>query len=116
VEAVGVSGVSLVLPGGKVITVPVAAGTTQPGSNITLGIRPEHIRIGQDGQFEGQAILAERLGGLTILHVDTTSEQSLVVQTDGSDTTPLHSPITLRIEAANCHLFDGEGKALARLS
>ena len=101
---------------GYAIVLAVAAGTTLPGSDITLGIRPEHIRIVQDGQFEGQAILAERLGGLTILHVDTASEQSLVVQTEGSDTTPLHSPISLRIEAANCHLFDGEGKALARLS
>jgi multiple sugar transport system ATP-binding protein len=115
VDAAGPSGVSVALPGGKAITVPVAAGTTQRGLKITLGIRPEHIRIGQDGQFEGEAILAERLGGLTIFHVDTASEQSLVVQTDGGDPTPLHSPISLRIEAANCHLFDGAGKALARL-
>jgi multiple sugar transport system ATP-binding protein len=115
VEAVGPAGVSVVLPGGKTIAVPVAQGTTLRGSDISLGIRPEHIRIKQDGQFEGQAILAERLGGLTILHVDTASDQSLVVQTDGSDTTPLHSPITLRIEAAHCHLFDGDGKSLARL-
>ncbi|HEY0122701.1 MAG TPA: sn-glycerol-3-phosphate ABC transporter ATP-binding protein UgpC [Rhizobium sp.] len=116
IEKAGPSGISVTLPGGSTITVPVAAGAAKAGSKLTLGIRPEHIRIGQGGQFTGQAILAERLGGLTVLHIDIASDQSLVVQTEGTDTTPLHTPISLQIDPAACHLFDMEGRTLARLN
>ena len=116
VKTVGPDGLSVALPDGNAITVPVAAGTVKVGSKLTLGIRPEHIRIGHGGQFAGQIILAERLGGLTIFHVDTTSGQSLVVQAEGADTTPLHTPISLQIDPGICHLFDEEGESLPKLN
>ncbi|MBB3609629.1 sn-glycerol-3-phosphate ABC transporter ATP-binding protein UgpC [Rhizobium sp. BK602] len=115
-ESSSPDGVTVTLPNGGAVTIPVAAGATKAGSKLTLGIRPEHIRIGRKGQFAGEAILAERLGGLTVLHVDIVSGQSLVVQTEGADTTPLHTPISLQFDPANGHLFDAEGRSLARLN
>ena len=114
VESTGPQGISVALPGGHRITVPAFGGTV--GANLTLGIRPEHIRIDPNGRFPGQAMLAERLGGLTILHVDIGSNQSLVVQTEGTDTTPLHTALSLDMEPAACHLFDTDGRPLARLN
>lgn len=116
VDAIGPTGVSITLPERGSMTVAVAAEGVKIGDEITLGIRPEHIRIAETGQFNGVAILAERLGGLTIFHVDITLDVSLVVQTDGADKTALHTPIALQIEAANCHLFDVAGKSLAKLN
>jgi multiple sugar transport system ATP-binding protein len=116
VEKTSADGVSVALASGTTITVPVSAGTAKVGSKLTLGIRPEHIRIGQDGQFAGQAILAERLGGLTIFHVDIASDQSVVIQTEGTDATPLHTPLSLQIDPTICHLFDVDGKSLAGLN
>ncbi|AYG69305.1 MULTISPECIES: sn-glycerol-3-phosphate ABC transporter ATP-binding protein UgpC [unclassified Rhizobium] len=116
VETVVPDGISVTLPGGSIISVPVASGSVKVGSKLTLGIRPEHIRIDQEGQFAGQIVLAERLGGLTILHVDTALGQPLVVQAEGADTTPLHTPISLQIDPGTCHLFDDDGKSLARLN
>ncbi|WFR98860.1 ABC transporter ATP-binding protein [Rhizobium tumorigenes] len=116
VDAIGPAGVTVVAAEGVAIPVAVAPGEVKVGDEITLGIRPEHIRIGEGGQFHGKAVLAERLGGLTVFHVDITPEVSLVVQTDGADKTSLHVPITLGIEPHNCHLFDTAGKALAKLN
>ncbi|TIU14885.1 MAG: ABC transporter ATP-binding protein, partial [Mesorhizobium sp.] len=67
VAATGPKGVSVTLPDGSALSVPVAAGATRPGDELLLGMRPEHLRTSANGQFKGQAVLAERLGSLTIL-------------------------------------------------
>jgi multiple sugar transport system ATP-binding protein len=109
-------GVDVALPGGSSVVVPVEAGALAPDSELLLGIRPEHIRIADAGQFKGEAVLAERLGGLTILHADIGEKTRLVVQTEGTDMTPLHSPIALQADPSRCHLFAADGKALAPLA
>ncbi|RWQ38569.1 MAG: sn-glycerol-3-phosphate ABC transporter ATP-binding protein UgpC [Mesorhizobium sp.] len=116
VAATGPKGVSVTLPDGSALSVPVAAGATRPGDELLLGMRPEHLRISANGQFKGQAVLAERLGSLTILHVEVAPDVTLVVQAEGGDTTRLHSPIALDISPAVCHLFRMDGPALASLS
>jgi multiple sugar transport system ATP-binding protein len=115
VASTGPEGVTVTLPGGKTLTVPVEAGTVEAGEELLLGMRPEHLRISADGRFKGQAALAERLGGLTILHVEVTPDITLVVQTEGGDTTPLHSPIALDVAPSLCHLFRTDGPALTPL-
>jgi len=116
VASTGSDGVTVTLPSGQPLTVPVAAGATRTGDELLLGMRPEHLRISADGRFKGQAALAERLGGLTILHVEVTPDITLVVQAEGSDTTPLHSPVALDISPSACHLFRTDGPALMRLT
>ncbi len=115
VASTGPEGVSVTLPGGQTLSVPVAAGATRTSDELLLGMRPEHLEVSSKGQFSGQAVLAERLGSLTILHVEITPDITLVVQADGSDRTPLHSPIALDISPSACHLFQADGPALAPL-
>jgi multiple sugar transport system ATP-binding protein len=115
VTSTGNDGIGVSLPGGKSLTVPVAAGSTKVGDELLLGMRPEHLKIVSDGPFKGQAALAERLGSLTIFHVEVTPEVSMVVQAEGGDATPLHTPIALDIAPSACHLFNADGQALAPL-
>ncbi|UCI32386.1 TOBE domain-containing protein [Mesorhizobium sp. B4-1-4] len=115
VLSAGGEGVAVALPGGSSLVVPVEAGTNAANAELLLGIRPEHIRIADAGQFKGEAVLAERLGGLTILHADIGEKARLVVQTEGTDITPLHSPIAMQVDPSHCHLFAADGKALAPL-
>ena len=115
VASSGADGVSVSLPGGKAITVPVEPRGAKAGDELLLGMRPEHLKIANDGPFKGQAALAERLGSLTIFHVEVTPDISLVVQAEGGDATPLHAPITLDIAPSACHLFRTDGPALAPL-
>jgi multiple sugar transport system ATP-binding protein len=115
VASTGPGGVTVNLPDGQVLTVPVQAGATKSGEEVLLGMRPEHLGVRAEGQFRGQAVLAERLGSLTILHVEIAPDLTLVVQAEGGDTTPLHKPVSLEISPAACHLFRTDGPAFAQL-
>jgi multiple sugar transport system ATP-binding protein len=96
--------------------VPSEAGAAAaPGRPVTLGIRPEALRPAADGPLYGEVRLAERLGGLTLLHVTLAGGQAVVVQIEGSAPTRAHDPIRLAVDGAACHVFDGEGRALPAL-
>ena len=74
VKAVAPEGVTVELPGGDSLTVPVRPGATKAGDKLTLGVRPEHIQEGGgDGKLSGKALVVERLGGatyaLSLIHI-----------------------------------------------
>jgi len=115
VRATGPDGVTVVLPGGRDVRVPVAAGTLQPGAKATLGVRPEHLKTGQQGELAGDVIVVERLGGETYLYIRPPEGALFVVQADGNNSTRVHDRIAVGIDPETCHLFDAEGKALPRL-
>jgi multiple sugar transport system ATP-binding protein len=79
---------------------------------MTLGIRPEALRPDANDPLFGGARLAERLGGLTLLHATLAGGQAAAMQIEGSDPTRAHQPIRLAVDGAACHLFDAEGRAL----
>ena len=116
VRATGGDGVSVILPGGRDITVPVSAGSLRPGDKTTLGVRPEHLMPAADGEIVGQVAVAERLGGETYLYIRVAGQPLVVAQAAGNDTTRVHEQVTLRIEPETCHLFDAEGRALTHLA
>jgi multiple sugar transport system ATP-binding protein len=111
VEA-GATGTSVALPSGTRIEVPVDAGPAGAGQTVTLGIRPEGLRIDPAGPLSGTVALVERLGGLTLLHVGLQDKQQMTVQIEGSDATRVHDQIRLAVDPAACHLFDKAGQAL----
>jgi multiple sugar transport system ATP-binding protein len=108
-------GTAVSLASGGRVVVPVEPGTTQSGDTITLGIRPEGLRIDPSGPISGPVALVERLGGLTLLHVMAEGDQPLTVQIEGSDATRAHDQIRLAVDPAACHLFDQAGQALPQL-
>ena len=108
-------GVTVQTAGGIVVTAPVDTTGIAPGTGVTLGIRPEHITVNANGPIAGHAIITERLGGLTLLHVELPDGQMLVVQTDGADATRVHENVRLSISGAHAHVFDPSGNASAHL-
>ena len=102
------------LSSGQQIAIPTEAGTARRSNSVTLGIRPEGLRIDPNGAIAATVTLVERLGGLTLLHVRA-GEEDLTVQIEGSDLTRAHDQIRLGIDTAACHLFDKSGQALLRL-
>jgi ABC-type sugar transport system ATPase subunit len=113
------AGVAVELTGGGTITAAVTAGGVQPGDTVTVGIRPEHIRIVPSGPAPLSATvqLVENLGDHAILHLDRE-------QHDGGrvlaklDRAPAAEGATVGFElpAAECHVFDAKGLALPRRS
>jgi multiple sugar transport system ATP-binding protein len=106
--------VRITVKGKEQITVP-ARGTVLPLGSVTIGIRPEHIELGQashDNTISGSVALSEHLGGETMLYVDTVPLQQCVVKTDGLATQKNGDKITLHLPGETCHIFGSDGRAL----
>ena len=101
--------------GGPRVAVPSQAADGAAGRPVTLGIRPEALRPDANGPLYGEVKLAERLGGLTLLHVGLAGGQNVIVQIEGSAPTRAHEAIRLAVDGAACHVFDAEGQALPAL-
>jgi multiple sugar transport system ATP-binding protein len=108
------SAVTVDLPDGAPTTVPVAANGVAVGDSVTVGVRPENLRISPDGSIAGRTMVAERLGSLTFFHVEIGGGHTVIVQTDGLDSTLVHDPVKLAIDQNACHLFASNGRALLR--
>ncbi len=115
VTAADAAGVTVAGPGGISVTAPVSPNGFRNSSQVTMGIRPEHLTIDPNGSIQGRALIAERLGGLTLLHVELQDGTLLVVQTDGADATKLHQPVRLSISPTHTHLFGQDGLAAERM-
>lgn len=65
-SSVQASGITLKLPGGAEVKVPVQPGALRMGDRTTLGIRPEHMRIDSSHPvLVGEVLVVERLGDVT---------------------------------------------------
>jgi multiple sugar transport system ATP-binding protein len=117
VTAVGAdaSGVTVELVNKDRIKVDVAPGQVAAGEPLTLGVRPEHLRVtSEGGDVSGEVLVAERLGGETYLYTEITGGVMLVVQADGENATRVHDRIGVVIDGRVCHLFKQDGSAVRR--
>jgi multiple sugar transport system ATP-binding protein len=109
------SGTTIALASGQHGIIPVNGGVARPGDEVTLGIRPESLRVDNSGPIAADVTLVERLGGLTLLHVKVPGDQDMTVQIEGSAPIRAHEQIRLSVDTAACHLFDKTGQALPHL-
>ena len=107
--------VTVTLPWGSNLHIPVLPDAVKRGQAVTLGIRPETLQPELNGLLRGEVRLVEHLGGLTLLHVDTEHDGPLTVQTDGTTLVKPQQPIRLAVDAPSCHVFDAAGEALQAL-
>jgi multiple sugar transport system ATP-binding protein len=113
-RAAGAKGATVELPGGATATVPIAANGVAVGAPVTLGVRPENLKLTAAGPLAGTTAVAERLGSLSFFHVEVAGGPTVIVQTEGLDTTAVQQPVRLAIEEQACHLFAEDGRALPR--
>ncbi|MFJ9992280.1 ABC transporter ATP-binding protein [Pseudomonas putida] len=102
---------------GARIVLPLCAGDLATGSQITLGIRPEHLSIsrgghGEHGSLQVTADVSERLGSDSYCHVRSASGEMLTVRVRGDFAPEYGEQLELSFDPAHCHLFDSTGKAL----
>ncbi len=94
------NGITVELASGNPIAVPVKGDTLRGGDEVTVGIRPEHIRLTDDGEIPGTVLVTERLGGLTFLHIQVAGDQIMVVQADGDEAASMHDNVRLERQPA----------------
>jgi multiple sugar transport system ATP-binding protein len=98
---------------GAVVPVP-ARGGMSPAT--VLGVRPEHIRVG-DGQAalgRARVQLVEHLGGSTLVYAVLQDGQPVTLELEGQRRVHPDEVMDLSVDPARCHLFDEGGRALAQ--
>jgi multiple sugar transport system ATP-binding protein len=121
VQATGPTGVTVSLPGGAPLLVPVSAEGITVGQSLTLGLRPEHIGIGEavggpgEAFLPAQAKLVEHLGGEILAHVVLADGTALNVKTHGHGEVTRDSEIQLGARGELAYLFNESGACLASL-
>jgi len=107
------------LPGGTTVSVAADATRAAPGASVTLGVRPEHLRVeGREasGGIPATVALVEYLGDATIVYaqVDGVPEMlALKCRPDGA-CPERGETVMLAFDPGHGHLFDADGAALPR--
>jgi multiple sugar transport system ATP-binding protein len=80
---------------------------------VTLGVRPEHIRISKtEGTWKGTVGVTEHLGSDTFIHVQVDGVGKITVRTDGDFSTEFGQQVYLTPEPARLHRFNANGQAI----
>jgi multiple sugar transport system ATP-binding protein len=106
--------IAVALPEDGSIVLDAGSATVSPGQVVTLGIRPEHLVIGEpaDASVEGVLMIAEYLGSETVFYLKLADGSDLTVKADGLTSAKVGAPLRVGIKAAACHVFDDAGQAI----
>ncbi|KAF1041662.1 MAG: Maltose/maltodextrin import ATP-binding protein MalK [Herbaspirillum frisingense] len=98
------------------VVVAAAGARVQPGQEMTLGVRPEHMDIADttSSALTREVVLVERLGEQTYVHLDQPGGQPLVAKAPGNARTERGERLRFGIAPACAYLFDQDGIALPR--
>jgi multiple sugar transport system ATP-binding protein len=110
------------LAGGTLVDVGADATRAPPGSAVTLGVRPEHLRVeesvGGDGAagFPATVALVEYLGDSTIVYAQVDGVAEMVsLKCRPEELCPeAGERVMLGFDPVRGHLFDADGAALPR--
>ena len=116
VRAVGEAGTEVSLGDGTPVVLPRVAAGLQPGAPVTLGVRPEHLRVGDGSGPTVPTIvnLTEHLGGITFFYGTLRSEEALTIEVPGQAFVENGVTVPVRLDPELCHLFDSEGQAFPK--
>jgi multiple sugar transport system ATP-binding protein len=110
---------SVRLENGGLAEVAADAGSAPVGARVTLGVRPEHLRLLRAESSTAEGIrgtvgLVEYLGDVTLAYVQVEGVPELVaVKCTRAATAPAAgTPVLLAFDPAQAYLFDADGAAL----
>jgi multiple sugar transport system ATP-binding protein len=79
----------------------------------TIGVRPEHMTVGRDGEgWEGTVRAAEHLGSDTFLYVDAPGIGSVTARYIGEIGIGEGDRVRLQADPAHIHRFDKDGNSI----
>jgi len=119
-KVVGTSaaGALLELTGGGVQLAAVDASSLQLGEQVTLGVRPEHLRIVDTNTtptLQARFTALELLGDFSYLYASSeAAEEALILRVSDSLQLASGSIIGITADPERCHLFRSDGSALPR--
>ncbi|PLR31126.1 maltose/maltodextrin ABC transporter ATP-binding protein MalK [Chimaeribacter californicus] len=110
--------VQVELPNRQLVWLPVAGQGVQPGSNLSLGIRPEHLLPSDVSEvtLAGEVQVVEQLGNETQIHIQIPAlRQNLVYRQNDVVLVEEGATFAIGLPPHRCHLFREDGSACQRL-
>ena len=93
------------------LDVPSASQLAE-GTRLTLGVRPQELRLAEDGPLVGVVAVVERLGSETIVNADLKDGGTVLAVLEGDRPLQIGDAIRFAFEGKNAILFDAEGRSL----
>ena len=114
IRSADAAGVEVAIGGGTLVRVPRDGRGLPPGTELTLGVRPEHLDVGDGAGPSLPAVvnLTEHLGGVTFFYSTIASDEPLTIEVSGQSFVDNGVTVPVRIDPRLCHLFDKDGLAL----
>ena len=115
-RCLGVSpeGVRIAVDGGPEATIPVDGGAAE-GDALTLGVRPDDLRPASGAvRLTLTVDVVERLGNQTVIHAFGPNGVPVCAVGGGTAAAVAGGSLETGFDPADAHLFDGEGRAMAR--
>jgi len=78
------------------------------GEKVTLGVRPNHLQVSEDGPVAVSVRAVEQLGGESYIYGQTSTGTPITVHSPGQTGIDLGDTVRVRAEAGDIHLFDTE--------
>ena len=107
-------GVTMKLDQGHELHLKGITSRVAPGDKVTLGLRPERLSVVKTAApdvLEGELVLAEHLGGETILHLSAV-HGGMTVKYDGDFDQPPGAKVHVALDMAGANLFGADGLAI----
>ncbi|MEO0989395.1 MAG: sn-glycerol-3-phosphate ABC transporter ATP-binding protein UgpC [Pseudomonadota bacterium] len=77
------------------------------GTDVVLGLRPEHLEIDTTGETH-KVELTEALGGVSYAYLTSASGEKIIVEERGDERSEEGQMVSLSFDPARAYLFDGE--------
>jgi multiple sugar transport system ATP-binding protein len=113
VQALDSSGLTFArLPDGTVIETQVPYADLPATTALTLGLRPESVRIAEagNGGIRASARVVERLGDKTLVHVSLGDGTLLTAEDRGDSCVHPGQGVSLAVDGSAAHLFTADGR------
>ncbi|KQN55393.1 maltose/maltodextrin ABC transporter ATP-binding protein MalK [Erwinia sp. Leaf53] len=110
--------VQVELPNGQRVWLPVEGSGVIVGSNLSLGVRPEHLLPGDVAEvtLSGEVQVVEQLGNETQIHIQIPAiRQNLVYRQNDVVLVEEGATFAIGLPPHRCHLFREDGTACRRL-
>jgi multiple sugar transport system ATP-binding protein len=96
-------------------TINATVGGAFVGADCTVGIRPEHLALSDDGAISGTVIATEMLGSETIVFANLQSGENVTASIRGIRSLPPKAIVRFSVDPRFVHVFDDKGITLPPL-
>jgi multiple sugar transport system ATP-binding protein len=116
VASTSAAGVTIKLADGTTVDAKVSSDGVTVGQKVTVGVRPEHMRIATGtGSRQATVQLVEDLGDHSIMHLESAASEDRLLAKVESAPAGEGDKVTFELPPEECHVFDAGERALPRL-